>query len=685
MRNRLRHYSISRNLTIGLFLAFGCVAGVTLYASLRFSSHQARVALQKKTDEYITSLADILAVPLWHFNEKVIEAIGQSYVQNDFIVAIRIESVVGDWDFRKDDPKSQTAFLRTGTICYQGETLGEVTIFPTTRYYAILNRRFFWSYTVTLVLMIVILSLVSGGLFRQLLQKPFMQFIDLVNAYVSGDQSAFSRHGTYIELEPLVAALKQMGDTISAQMRSLQRAEQKYRGIFDNTVAGIFQITPEGKFISANPALAGILGYDSPEELMKCIDDVQQQLYVDRRQGDEFIKLLEQEKHVEAFEVRLHRKDGSMMWGLLHARLVYDDRGNVQHYEGFLQDIAVRKQAEMEIQHLKEQLQAENIYLREEIKLEHNFDEIIGQSRMLKSLLSKVEQVAPTDTTVLISGETGTGKELIARALHHTGPRKDRPLVKVNCAALPAHLIESELFGHEKGAFTGATVRRIGRFEFAQEGTIFLDEIGELPLELQARLLRVIHEGEFQRVGSSRTLTCDVRVIAATNRNLKEEVRHRRFRQDLFYRLSVYPLAMPPLRDRAEDIPLLVQAFVQKFSKRLGKQIETIPQTAMNALQQYSWPGNVRELENVIERAVIISPDNTLRIELPQEQVLAADTGKTLQEVEREYILHVLQSRGWRVSGPKGAAVVLGLNEATLRSRMQKLAIYRPKAGKSPL
>jgi transcriptional regulator with GAF, ATPase, and Fis domain len=286
--------------------------------------------------------------------------------------------------------------------------------------------------------------------------------------------------------------------------------------------------------------------------------------------------------------------------------------------------------------------------------------------------------VAPTETTVLISGETGTGKELIARALHHTSPRKAHPLVKVNCAALPAHLIESELFGHERGAFTGATARRIGRFEFAQGGTIFLDEIGELPLELQPRLLRVIQEGEFQRVGSSKTLKSDVRVIAATNRHLKEEISAGRFRQDLFYRLSVYPLAMPPLRERTEDIPLLVQAFVQKFSKRLGKQIETIPQRTMHALQQYSWPGNVRELENVIERAVIITPDDILRIELPQEQVLAADVSKTLNEIEREYILQVLESKNWRVSGPKGAAVVLGLNEATLRSRMQKLGIQRP-------
>ena len=679
---RLQHHSISRNLTLGLFIAFGLAASLTLYASLRFSSRQANVELHEKADEYITSLADILAVPLWHFNEQVIEAIGTSYVHNDFIAALRIQSEVGNWDFTRDEPDATPVFSKTGVITYHGERLGEVTISMTSRYYTLLNRRFFESYTVTLLIMLVMLSLLSGGLLRQLLRKPFMQFIDLVNAYASGDEGAFSRHVSYIELQPLIAVLKQMGETISAQMRSLQQAEQKYRGIFDNAVVGIYQSTPDGRYISANRAFARILGYDSPDDLICSINDIQQQLYVDRKQRDEFIRLIEREKRVAAFETRYYRKDGSIIWGSLNARLVFDKQGNVRHYEGFLQDITARKQAEAEIQHLKEQLQAENIYLREEIKLEHNFDEIIGHSDLLKELLLKVEQVAPTGTTVLISGETGTGKELIARALHHTSPRKDQPLVKVNCAALPAHLIESELFGHEKGAFTGATARRVGRFEFAQGGTIFLDEIGELPMELQPKLLRVIQEGEFQRVGSSKTLKSNVRVIVATNRNLKEEVRAGRFRQDLFYRLSVYPLAVPPLRERADDIPLLVQIFVQKFSKRLGKQIETIPQRTMEALQQYSWPGNVRELENVLERAVILTQDDTLRVELPQEQMLTPDTGKTLDEIEREYIIRVLESKNWRVSGPKGAAMVLGLNEATLRSRMQKLDIQKPNRQK---
>jgi formate hydrogenlyase transcriptional activator len=330
-----------------------------------------------------------------------------------------------------------------------------------------------------------------------------------------------------------------------------------------------------------------------------------------------------------------------------------------------------------EIQQLKNQLQSENIYLREEIKIEHNFDEIIGQSKSLEHLLGRVEQVAATDTTVLITGETGTGKELIARAIHHASLRKDRPLVKVNCAALPAHLIESELFGHEKGAFTGAMARRIGRFELADGATVFLDEIGELPLELQPKLLRVLQDGEFERLGSSQTLKVDVRMMAATNRNLNAEVRAGRFRQDLYYRLNVYPLTVPPLRERPEDIPLLVQFLVQKFNKKLGKQVETIPQQAMFALQQYAWPGNIRELENVIERAMLTTPDTVLRVELPENLMTTPEAAQTLEAHEREYIIHILQSTHGRIHGPKGAAVILGINPWTLRSRMEKLGIKK--------
>lgn len=354
----------------------------------------------------------------------------------------------------------------------------------------------------------------------------------------------------------------------------------------------------------------------------------------------------------------------------------------LQQLRNHLEELVAERTAQLqqalnEIQRLQEQLHAENIYLREEIRQEHNFAEIIGHSQGIRSLLAKVTQVAATDTTVLITGETGTGKELIARAIHQASSRQDRPLVKVNCAALPAQLIESELFGHEKGAFTGATTKQIGRFELADGGTLFLDEIGELPQELQAKLLRVLQDGQFERIGNPRTITVDVRVIAATNRNLPEEIQHGRFRQDLFYRLNVYPLVVPPLRDHPDDIPLLVQCFVQKFNKKLGKQVTTIPQSALLALQHYVWPGNIRELENVVERAMITTTDTVLRVELPEHLTMPSETLPTLEEHEREYIGRILKSTHGRIHGPQGAAMILGINPWTLRSRMEKLGIKK--------
>ncbi len=339
-------------------------------------------------------------------------------------------------------------------------------------------------------------------------------------------------------------------------------------------------------------------------------------------------------------------------------------------------------QALAEVEQLKNHLQAENIYLREEIKLQHNFDDIIGQSAPLKKVLSRVEQVAATDATVLILGETGTGKELIARAVHTLSPRQHCPLIKVNCAALPATLIESELFGHEKGAFTGAVTRKSGRFELADGGTIFLDEVGDLPLELQAKLLRALQEGEFERVGGSQTLQVDVRVIAATNRDLEQAMRDGDFREDLYYRLNVFPVTQPPLRDRPEDIPLLAQFFTQKFGAKMGKAIDTISEATMAELQAYSWPGNVRELENIIERAVILSPAQTLVLDEPltTKRRVEASTWYTdkLEDVERQHILTILNDTDWRIAGPQGAADRLGLNPSTLRSRIQKLAIQKP-------
>ena len=346
-----------------------------------------------------------------------------------------------------------------------------------------------------------------------------------------------------------------------------------------------------------------------------------------------------------------------------------------------------RKQAELdlrealsEIKELKDKLEVERAYLQEEIKSQYNHENIIGQSNALNYIFYKVEQIAPTDTTVLILGETGTGKELVARAIHGLSPRKDRALVKVNCATLPANLIESELFGHEKGAFTGAHARQLGRFEVADGATLFLDEIGELPLELQPKLLRVIQDGEFERLGSSGTIKVDVRVIAATNRNLEEEVRRGQFRNDLWYRLNIFPITMPPLRDRLDDIPLLVDFYVKKISKRIGKSIEIIPTSVMNALQNYHWPGNVRELENVLERAVINSSGPKLHLvdELKKPYKDLTRAQKTLDEVERDYIFQVLEETRWKVSGKNGASEILGLDRSTLRARMRKLGIVKP-------
>ena len=328
---------------------------------------------------------------------------------------------------------------------------------------------------------------------------------------------------------------------------------------------------------------------------------------------------------------------------------------------------------------LKEQLEAERAYLQEEIKLENNHQNIIGQSDSLKYVLYKIEQIAVSDTTVLILGETGTGKELAARAIHDLSLRKGRTLVKVNCASLSVGLIESELFGHEKGAFTGALSRHLGRFEVANGATLFLDEIGELPLELQAKLLRVLQEGEFERLGSSLTIKVDVRIVAATNRNLEEEVRKGRFREDLWYRLNIFPITMPSLRERMDDIPLLVNSFVKKIARRLGKTIEVIPVTVMEALQDYPWPGNVRELENVLERAVINSSGPKLRLvdELKKPFKDLSASPKTLEAVERDYILQVLEQTRWKVSGKNSAAEILGLDRSTLRARMAKLNIQK--------
>jgi formate hydrogenlyase transcriptional activator len=345
-----------------------------------------------------------------------------------------------------------------------------------------------------------------------------------------------------------------------------------------------------------------------------------------------------------------------------------------------------------EIDALKNKLAVEKLYLEEEIRSEFNFEEIVGESAVIKRALAQVELAAPGDTTVLILGETGTGKELIARAIHNLSPRRERTFVKINCAAIPSGLLESELFGHERGAFTGAIAQKVGRFELADNGTIFLDEVGDIPLELQPKLLRVLQEHEFERLGATRTVRVDTRVVAATNADLSRLVAERKFRSDLFYRLNVFPIQIPPLRDRREDIPLLVRYFVQKFSRSLNKTVHYVPADAMDALVAYSWPGNIRELENLLERAVILSPGKELRVPLSElrnghsaaaapETPLAISPGvplATLEEAERQHILRALRQTEWRIAGPRGAATLLGMKRTTLQARIRKLGIRRP-------
>ena len=335
-----------------------------------------------------------------------------------------------------------------------------------------------------------------------------------------------------------------------------------------------------------------------------------------------------------------------------------------------------------EIGELKNTLAQEKLYLEDEIRSEMNFEEIVGESASLRSMLKQVETVAPTDSTVLIQGETGTGKELIARAIHNLSPRRERTFVKVNCAAIPVGLLESELFGHERGAFTGAIAQRVGRFELAHGGTIFLDEVGDIPLELQPKLLRVLQEHEFERLGSTRTIRADVRLVAATNRDLAEMVASRTFRSDLYYRLRVFPVVMPPLRERQEDIPALVRYFVQKYARRMNRAVETIPSETLDALVRYAWPGNIRELENLIERAVIVSPGPVLRVPLGELKLStepAAEELLTLKAAEREHVLKALEATNWVLAGPRGAAARLGLKRTTLQSRMRKLEIARSR------
>jgi PAS domain S-box-containing protein len=398
-----------------------------------------------------------------------------------------------------------------------------------------------------------------------------------------------------------------------------------------------------------------------------------------------------------SIEHRLIRPDGSERSVYERGEVMVDEKGKPKRMFGTVLDITERKQSESmlqkafeEISWHRKQLEAENIYLRHEIGVGGGFANIVGTSQGIQHIMFRIRQVAHMNTTVLITGETGTGKGIFARALHDSSNRKGEPFVQVNCAGLPANLIESELFGREKGAFTGATEKQIGRFELANRGTIFLDEIGELPIELQPKLLRVIESGEFERLGSPRSVKVDVRIIASTNRNLYDQIKKGHFRRDLFYRLNVFPIQIPPLRERREDVPLLVNYYVDKFNKRCNKNITIIPRETMANLQAYNWPGNVRELINVIERAVIVSNNSVLHItgtlditasDKSQEITHLPDTEQSadsLAEVQRQHILEILMRTGWKIEGSGGGAEFLGMKPSTLRARMKKLNITRP-------
>ncbi|HEV3255616.1 MAG TPA: sigma 54-interacting transcriptional regulator [Gemmataceae bacterium] len=462
--------------------------------------------------------------------------------------------------------------------------------------------------------------------------------------------------------------------------KQLMEREEQYRDLFEEAPIGYIKQDLQSRFITANRAALRILGLQ-PEEVagtlgMSLVADTPDA----QRRIREVFASAGRGTDTGGVVLELRRKDdGRPVWVQRWSR----PEPNGKYTRTVIVDITEHVLMEQE----KARLQQQNLYLQEEIKSVHDFEQAIGRSPALMAVLDNVRSVAATDATVLITGETGTGKELIARAIHSSSRRKEKPLIKINCAALPAGLVESELFGHEKGAFTGAIARRIGRFELAHGGTIFLDEIGELPADAQAKLLRVLQEREFDRVGGTAPIQVDVRVLAASNRDLLKAVREKTFREDLYYRLSVFPLQLPPLRDRKEDIPPLAHFLVNKFAARIGKRIDGIDKETMRRLIAYPWPGNIRELENVIERAVILAAGPALEIGadvLPvnvepsacEEQ--APEQPATLEATEREHIFTVLRQTGWVVEGSRGAAKILGLHPNTLRSRMKKLGIRRP-------
>lgn len=547
----------------------------------------------------------------------------------------------------------------------------------------------------------------NGNTFPVELTFNFIEF--------DGDEYSCTFVKDITEQKKAEAELQRAHDELrSRAQEAIYQSEDKFQRIFNHSNDAIIIIDPvEDKILDANTSAGKLLGYSRTELFTKGISDIHpNEMDAFKKFADKIIN----EKRGWTDELSCLTKSGTLIPTEISASVI-EMEGKVRII-ALIRDITARKEAEKtlkeineqlenrvaertaelseankslkdalkELENLKNQLEAENIYLQEEIKVEHNFEEIISNSEKIKQVLRKVEKVSATDATVLILGETGTGKELFARAVHSISTRKDRPLVKVNCAALPVNLIESELFGHEKGAFTGAIAKKIGRFELADGGTFFLDEIGDLPLELQSKLLRVLQEGEFERVGNSHTIKVDVRIIAASNRNLQEAIINGNFREDLYFRLNVFPLIIPPLRERKDDIPILIKHFTKKYCVKMGRKVNKFPQGMINKLQAYDWPGNVRELENVIERAVILSSGDTLELlDIPKikeqsSQTFNESSGEMnkLRDIEKDHILKVLKECNWIVEGRRGASLKLGLAPTTLRDRMKKLEIRKP-------
>jgi len=473
----------------------------------------------------------------------------------------------------------------------------------------------------------------------------------------------------------LLCVVRDVSEKKSAE-RALRRSEQELRSLFEYCPDVIVVSDRDGRIVRANAQMESVFGYRRDELIVQLIEVLIPEKY--RRLHPQHREEYRGQPRVRSMgaglELYARRKDGTEF-------PVDIMLGPVEGPDGplilsVIRDLSQKREAEEALQRSEQ----ERHYLEEELSTTHQFDEIIGESAELKRVLKQVETVAATDATALILGETGTGKELIARAIHELSPRRERAFVKLNCSAIPSGLLESELFGHEKGAFTGAIAQKIGRLELAHQGTFFLDEVGDLPLELQPKILRALQEKEFERVGGTRTIPVNVRLVAATNRDLAKMASQGQFRSDLYYRLRVFPLTIPSLRDRREDIPLLVRYFVTNHSKRMGRHIETIPAATMEALKKWHWPGNVRELENFIERSVILTQGSVLRaplseLEMPEEPVESQDAN--LESAEREHILRVLREAKGMIGGPGGAAQRLGLKRTTLNSKMKKLGIQR--------